>query len=82
MEELDSRLLNAISTALLECEENSDLVITTSIIDEVSQVILKKVKDSLIGKCQLYVAIPLRNLIAYQLNYVVLSIYDKAFKRN
>ena len=49
MEELDSRLLNAISTALLECEENSDLVITTSIIDEVSQVILKKVKEEYSG---------------------------------
>lgn len=49
MEELDSRLLNAISTALVECEENSDLVITTAVVNKISEVIAKKVKEEYSG---------------------------------
>ena len=49
MDELNSRLINAISKALIECEENSDLVITTAVIDQISEVIADKVKTEYSG---------------------------------
>ena len=49
MEELDSRLLKAISNALVQCEENSDLVITTSVVNKISDVIAEKVKEEYSG---------------------------------
>lgn len=49
MNEFDSRLINAISTGLKEAEENSDVVITTINVDDVSKVIADEVKKEYAG---------------------------------
>ena len=49
MLDLNSRLIKAISAGLVECEEKSDLVITSAIVDNVSQVIAAKVKEEYSG---------------------------------
>ena len=44
MSEFDTRLIKAISNALLVCEADSSLVITSTVISDIAQVVADKVK--------------------------------------
>jgi len=44
LSEFDTRLIKAISNALLECETDSSLVITSTVISDIAKVVADKVK--------------------------------------